>query len=307
MTLGGPMKAANIVAALGGQMRSKSAGTACCPAHKDRNPSLSVSEDTGGRILVKCFAGCSQAEVIDALRRRDVWPDRARMVPPLTRAEHRSHLQQVATRESERARRDDFVEQIWRQTWATALPARGSPIEQWLRHRGIDSAKLDLGRLSLRWVPHCPFGKETSPAMVALMTHPLTGRACGIHRTFLMPDGGGKAVVENPRQMLGSAGVIRLSPDETVSTGLGICEGVENGLAVIAAGWRPIWAAGSLEAVRRFPVLTGVECLTIFADPKPHEVAGARACADRWEEAGREVIVWTPRGGDWNDALREAV
>jgi len=36
-------------------------------------------------------------------------------------------------------------------------------------------------------------------------------------------------------------------------------------------------------------------------------VAGARACADRWKEAGREVIVWTPRGGDWNDVLREAV
>jgi hypothetical protein len=107
--------------------------------------------------------------------------------------------------------------------------------------------------------------------------------------------------------MLGKAGVIRLSPDEEVSLGLGICEGIETALAVMAAGWRPIWACGSLGALRDFPVLSGIEVLTIFADPKPIEVAGARTCATRWDEAGREAIVWIPRGGDWNDALREAV
>jgi hypothetical protein len=301
------MKAANIVAALGGRMRSKSAGTACCPAHKDRNPSLSVSEGAGGRILVKCFAGCSQAEVIDALRRLDAWPDQAAKGPLLTRAELRSHRQQVARWERERTRRDGFVEQIWQQTWATALPARGSPIEQWLRQRGIDSAKLDLDRLPLRWAPRCPVGKNVAHAMVALMTEPITSRPCGIHRTFLLPDGTGKAAVDPVRQMLGAAGIIQLSPDDEVALGLGIAEGIETSLAVMAAGWRPLWAAGSLDAIRRFPVLSGIECLTIFADPKPREVAGARACAYRWAEAGREAIVRIPRNGDWNDALWEAL
>jgi len=300
------MKAANIVAALGGRMRSKSVGIACCPAHKDRNPSLSVSEGADGRILVKCFAGCSQAEVIDALRRRDAWPDQAKKGSLLTRFEHRSHRQQVATRAQERARRDDFVRRIWQQTWATALPARGSPIEPWLRHRGIDPAKLDLDRLPLRWAPCCPMGKSVAHAMVALMTEPSTNWSCGIHRTFLLPDGTGKAAVNRVRQMLGAAGIVRLSPDDEVILGLGIAEGIETSLAVMAAGWRPVWAAGSLDAIRRFPVLSGIESLTIFADPKPHEVAGARACAYRWAEAGREATVRIPRGGDWNDALRKA-
>lgn len=40
---------------------------ACCPAHADRNPSLSVSEGEGGRVLLKCFAGCPAESVAAAL------------------------------------------------------------------------------------------------------------------------------------------------------------------------------------------------------------------------------------------------
>ncbi len=46
--------------------------SACCPAHDDRNPSLSVSE-SNGKILVKCFAGCTQEEVIGSLRDLGLW------------------------------------------------------------------------------------------------------------------------------------------------------------------------------------------------------------------------------------------
>ena len=37
-----------------------------CPAHQDRNPSLSVREGDRG-ILVKCWAGCSLADICNAL------------------------------------------------------------------------------------------------------------------------------------------------------------------------------------------------------------------------------------------------
>ena len=37
-----------------------------CPAHEDLNPSLSVTEE-GGKVLVKCFAGCSYEAIGDAL------------------------------------------------------------------------------------------------------------------------------------------------------------------------------------------------------------------------------------------------
>jgi hypothetical protein len=44
-----------------------------CPAHDDENPSLSVA-DAVGKVLVHCFAGCSQGAVLDALRGRGLWP-----------------------------------------------------------------------------------------------------------------------------------------------------------------------------------------------------------------------------------------
>jgi putative DNA primase/helicase len=38
-----------------------------CPAHDDRVASLSVSEGRDGKVLVKCFAGCEVAAVLEAL------------------------------------------------------------------------------------------------------------------------------------------------------------------------------------------------------------------------------------------------
>lgn len=39
---------------------------ACCPAHNDKNPSLSVKEENG-KVLLHCFAGCSYDGIIKAL------------------------------------------------------------------------------------------------------------------------------------------------------------------------------------------------------------------------------------------------
>jgi hypothetical protein len=44
-----------------------------CPAHDDEHPSFSVSEKNG-KVLVKCFAGCFQDQVITALKERGLWP-----------------------------------------------------------------------------------------------------------------------------------------------------------------------------------------------------------------------------------------
>jgi len=50
---------------------------ACCPAHDDRNPSLSVRHAADGTVLVHCFAGCSAVEVVEAagLRLSDLFPN----------------------------------------------------------------------------------------------------------------------------------------------------------------------------------------------------------------------------------------
>jgi len=51
----------------------KGRGNVHCPAHDDQRPSLSVNEKAG-KVLVKCHAGCSQDAVIEALRKRGLWP-----------------------------------------------------------------------------------------------------------------------------------------------------------------------------------------------------------------------------------------
>jgi putative DNA primase/helicase len=49
-----------------------------CPVHDDHTPSLSVREDKpGGRIFVKCFAGCSDTDVLErlGLAIKDLFPE----------------------------------------------------------------------------------------------------------------------------------------------------------------------------------------------------------------------------------------
>jgi putative DNA primase/helicase len=40
---------------------------ACCPAHDDQLPSLSVAEGDDNRILLKCHAGCSVSQIVSAM------------------------------------------------------------------------------------------------------------------------------------------------------------------------------------------------------------------------------------------------
>ena len=50
---------------------------ACCPAHDDRNPSLSIAEGDDGRVLAHCFGGCDVESVAAAvgMKLSDLMPD----------------------------------------------------------------------------------------------------------------------------------------------------------------------------------------------------------------------------------------
>jgi hypothetical protein len=127
--------------------------------------------------------------------------------------------------------------------------------------------------------------------------------------TFLAHDGRGKAPIERPRLFwygppIGG-GVARLSPDDQVETGLIISEGLEDGESLLDYGLAPVWACLSAGQMAKFPVLAGVEALTICADADANG-AGRRAaiaCKDRWTAAGREVTITYPRGSakDFNE------
>lgn len=58
--------------------KSGSGWTARCPAHEDRQASLSIGEGDEGRVLLKCHAGCTTEEIVSAigLQVRDLFPSR---------------------------------------------------------------------------------------------------------------------------------------------------------------------------------------------------------------------------------------
>lgn len=67
------------------KLRQTGRGTwlACCPAHEDRTPSLTVRELDDGRILIHCFAGCGASDVLAALslEMTDLFPERLGSFP----------------------------------------------------------------------------------------------------------------------------------------------------------------------------------------------------------------------------------
>jgi hypothetical protein len=66
------MSAEAIAKALGGR-KAGGGWMAHCPAHDDRQPSLTIRDADNGKVLVRCHAGCEQAKVIATLRSRGLW------------------------------------------------------------------------------------------------------------------------------------------------------------------------------------------------------------------------------------------
>jgi putative DNA primase/helicase len=183
---------------------------------------------------------------------------------------------------------------------------RGTVGENYLRARGC-VIPPDDGDVRFHPALRHPSGLYAGPALVALVTHAETKVPMTLHRTWIRPDGT-KADCDPPRMLLGGHskkhGVIRLWPDDSVTLGLGIAEGIETALS-LAHAYRPAWAcidAGNLAAL---PVLAGIETLIIAADNDDAGQQAARACATRWHGAGREVrIVVAPDArADLNDVV----
>ena len=157
----------------------------------------------------------------------------------------------------------------------------------------------DLCGHVLRWHEH-------DRALLALFRNILTDAPQAVSRTFINDDGN-----KIERRFYGPNGgaAIKLDPDDSVTTGLFIGEGLETCLSAHQFGLRPVWALGSAGAISSLPVLDGVECLTLLQE---NDANGAsqrvcETCAARWHAAGREVIINTSNtGNDLNDALRGA-
>jgi len=223
-----------------------------------------VAFNPDGSFVVRSYAGDHWRECKDYVRRvLGIADDK----PP-----SRETMPTVTLRKTTRAASDAVLRR-----WERCVPIAGTPAEMYLRYRG-----LSYDGDALRYC-------HQQGAMAALVTHAETGAAMSIQWT-LLDEHGRKLkrlfMKDKPTQ----DGVVRLSADDEVTFGLAITEGVETALA---SPFRPIWACLNAGNMERFPVLPGVEALTIFAD---NDASGtgqraANQCGRRWHEAGREVAI----------------
>jgi Toprim domain len=209
--------------------------------------------------------------------------------------------------ERERTRKLELAAKIWRESF----PIARTPGAAWLTAphpagRGIELAQVP-NHAGLRWHPRCPYDGEFTGCVLARFTDALTGEPRGIHRRPI--DG---RIARSLGPVRGC--VIRLWPDDAITTSLVIGEGVET---VLAAATRvvhrntllqPAWAAGSAGNLAELALLPGIEALTILVDNDASTTGQAAAyrCAQRWNAAGREVTRLIPRrtGTDFNDITR---
>lgn len=204
--------------------------------------------------------------------------------------------------------RHETLSEFGRALWAACQPLAGEALA-YLRARCCVVPPADG---DLRWHPslkHPPSGM-VGPALVALITDAVTREPISLHRTWIRADGT-KAPVDHPRLLLRehrkAGGVVRLWPDEAVTMGLGIAEGIETALT-LAHAFQPAWALIDASNLASMPVLPGIEALTIAADHDRAGIDAAEACAARWAAAGCEarVAMSERQGADLNDEARAA-
>ncbi len=282
------MSARELVHALGGRWHG-SYGTARCPAHNDRHPSLSITE-RDGKLLAHCHAGCDQGAVWDALKGQSLV----------------GHVDQerLSRRAAPCARRAPDTKDrtaAARRIWSESRPAADTPVETYLASRGITIPPPPTLRYHIG-LKHGPTGLVL-PAMVAAVTTCPSREVVAIHRTFIKADGSDKAPVTQSKMMLGPCvgGAVRLAPaaDELV-----LAEGIETGLSILQATGQPTWACLSTSGLKTVLLPPEVRAVTIAADGDSAGKKAAEEAAGRLYREGREVkIARPPDGYDFNDLL----
>jgi len=136
------------------------------------------------------------------------------------------------------------------------------------------------------------------------------GELVAIHRTFLRPDGRGKADADPQKTMLGrvAGGAVRLAPPSEL---LLVGEGIETTLAGMQATGLPGWAALSTSGLVSLALPAIVREILILADNDANRAGErfAHNAARRWRAENRRVSIWTSPhvGTDANDLLIAAL
>lgn len=284
------MEAQRLTAALGGTWRN-GRGIASCPVkghgrgRGDKNPSLSIAPGHKRPVVFHCHAGCSQTEVLDALKRRGAWPAGGEAS---TRSFPTPQTRSCKVSDSEQANA----------LWMSGIAVDGTPVDRYLTNRYVAGRSEEVRFCAKVKRPN--FGGRY-PAMLAAIRR-LDGALCAVQRTFIT-ECGHKADVKPVRLNTGALadGAVQLAPPGRV---LGLAEGVETALSATKLFNVPVWAACGL----RFDKICLPGCVAsvvIFADHDEPGLEHAYASKRRFEQLGYSVSLRFPEpsGADWNDAL----
>ena len=287
--------------------------TGHCPAHEDRDPSLSIRLSPEGKILLHCFAGCPVEAVLEALgvSWRDLFPDSRE--EPLGRVFRRVR---PAPPPRPEPRPDEGRRRLLEAIWARAVPLDRPGAElgrRYLEARGLSLEAVLPGLQDLRLHPSLEYreGEEALgafPALLARVEHPKYGLVA-LHRTYLAPDGRGKAQVGSPKKLtkavleggLRGAAIRLYAPEGGV---LAVAEGIETALAVREATGLPAWAAVSAGGLEAWEPPPGVGEVLIAADGDERGVEAGKRLAKRLLVLGIAArLAVPPDGMDWLDVL----
>jgi len=286
--------AQELTLALGGRWRGRY-GTAPCPVcqpeRRNGQNALTLADGRNGRLVLDCKKStCPFLDILAAagLRSGDYSPPDA-----ATLAKREREAEAEAQRKAAQAKR----------LWDEAQPIEGTVAEAYLRGRGI-TCELPC---TLRFHGACWHGPTARryPAMVAAVQG---AGLPAVHRTWLRPDGSGKANIDPAKAMLGATagGAVRLAD------GLGwlvVVEGIESGLSLLCGlldGPATVWAALSTSGLRGLRLPSQAGRLTIACDGDRPGREAAHALAERAHALGWQVSILDPGdGADFNDILQE--
>lgn len=240
-----------------------------CPAHRDSTPSLSIRQGQHG-ILVHCFAGCQNEDVLRAISRtRPVFNSPAPKFQP--------------SPSSANARR------IWDQ---------GREICETLAEAYLKSRNLPLDLRDIRYHHKCPFGRKPNavfrPALLVAVRDRLEIMA--IQRIAL----GSKGLCHKGKYMLGRPGMGAWSPSFKGDT-LSLAESMEDAVAYTRIKGIPCWSTLGAERLALVRIPDGVKTVVIAEDNNRAGRLGALAAIEAYATKDRTVLRDPPprKAGDW--------
>lgn len=206
---------------------------------------------------------------------------------------------------------DDQRKNMLRDTWRATQPIEvGDVAHKYLATRKIDELVYPS---ALRFAPQLRDGEGgIRPCMVAMVGVHGQEKFVSMHRTFLKPDGTGKAEMPSPRKLcagtLPDGSCVMLS--EYVGGPLGIAEGIETAMSASAIFSMPVWAAINSNMMGKWLPPEGCQEVVIYGDndSKFGGQSAAYGLAHKLAVKGFDVSVMIPdqQGKDWADVYIES-